>query len=156
MEELKAHVSTEVNMGLSKKLTPYGLLLTFDGYGAPAEFCFSIERLYRVLSELPSLLGMRALGTPHIVEVTEKGIAGLSGFTFIMESHISIHTYIEKGFVTVDIYSCKEFDTTGAIEYLTNNFLTESHEIHTIVRGIRFNEDTRYESLKKPRPHMRP
>jgi hypothetical protein len=82
-------------------LSAYGLLLTFDGYGADAARCTDEQLLLKVLRELPALIQMRRLGEPHLVRVDEPGIAGLSGFTFIMESHISIHTYAERGFVTL-------------------------------------------------------
>ena len=124
-----------------KPLPPhaYGLLLTLDGYGASEKICADISGLYRFLEQLPGLIGMRPIGSPHIVSVEEAGIAGLSGFTFIMESHISIHTYQEKGFVTADVYSCKNFDTKKVARYLSEYFHTSASESHTIIRGAQFS-----------------
>lgn len=119
--------------------TAYGLLLTFDGYGASRELCANTGHLIRVLKALPDQIGMRRLGEPHTVRVDEPGIAGLSGFTFIMESHVSIHTYEERGFVTVDVYSCKDFDTTRATSFIASAFHIASYETNVIVRGTRFN-----------------
>ncbi len=116
----------------------YGLLLSFDGYGAPGGVLEDSEYLYSVLVNLPHKIGMRPLGLPQVISVEEPGIAGLSGFTFIMESHISIHTYKERGFVTVDIYSCKWFDSTQVVALLADAFQTTSHEVSEIVRGKRF------------------
>jgi S-adenosylmethionine decarboxylase len=99
------------------------------------------------------MLNMRSLGFPHIVSVQEKGIKGLSGFTFIMESHISIHTYVERGFVTADIYSCKQFNTNEAADYLADIFKIRTFETSVLVRGSRFNEKT--PSIRRPRPRMR-
>lgn len=121
------------------EINPYGLLLAFDGYDADPASTGSEQILEEVLRTLPTKIGMRVLGTPHIVRITEAGIAGLSGFTFIMESHISIHTYEERGFVTADIYSCKQFDTKIVIECLTNAFAIASYETQQLTRGIRFN-----------------
>lgn len=116
----------------------YGLLLTFDGYGADKKRCTDTGRLYTFLSNLPATFGMRPLGFPHIVTVDEPGIRGISAFTFIIESHISIHTYSERGFVTVDVYSCKAFDTDHATAILQSYFSTDSHTTKVLVRGTQF------------------
>lgn len=130
----------------------YGLLLTFDGYGASRARCANTGALYRFLYDLPGIIGMRRLGFPHIVRVDEPGIKGLSGFTFIMESHVSIHTYEERGFVTADIYSCKTFDVEHVIATLVAYFSTDSHAVSTHVRGTRFNvESSHPRQRKRPR-----
>jgi len=113
----------------------YGILLAFDGYGADRRRCADTGKLYRFLYDLPGTIGMRRLGFPHIVRVDEPGIKGLSGFTFIMESHVSIHTYEERGFVTADVYSCKPFDTARITAMLATYFGTATHSARTLVRG---------------------
>ncbi len=118
----------------------YGLLLAFDGYDASSERCADVDLLRSVLLELPETIGMRRLGEPHTVSVDEPGISGLSGFTFIMESHISIHTYSERGFVTADIYSCKWFDADVAARFLADAFAIPSYETSHVVRGLRFDK----------------
>jgi S-adenosylmethionine decarboxylase len=130
----------------------YGLLLTFDGYGADTKRCADTGQLYRFLFDLPSAIGMRRLGFPHIVRVDEPGICGLSGFVFIMESHISIHTYKERGFVTADIYSCRVFDTDHARAMLTSFFKTTSHDAHVIVRGKTFAPRSPTDPRQRKRP----
>lgn len=130
----------------------YGLLLAFDGYNASPEACADTTLLIQVLNELPARIGMRPLGEPHVVSVEEPGIAGLSGFRFIMESHISIHTYEERGFVTADIYSCKAFDAELAARFLCEAFSVPSYEHSVITRGARFHL---LPHLPSPRPHAR-
>jgi S-adenosylmethionine decarboxylase len=107
----------------------YGLHLMLDAYGALGERLSDMALLYRTLAELPGLIGMRRVGLPQVLEVDEEGIAGLSGFVFIMESHISIHTYSERGFITIDIYSCKDFDHGKAAAYLREVFAFSSADI---------------------------
>ena len=117
----------------------YGLLLAFDGYEASNDACANVDLLHSILVELPEKIGMRRIGEPRSVAVDEPGIAGLSGFTFIMESHISIHTYTERGFVTADIYSCKWFDVEVAARFLAEAFGITSYETNHTVRGTRFH-----------------
>jgi len=128
-----------MNAARASSTDPYGLLLTLDGYGAPQERCNDHRLLKRVLTELPFEIGMRILDGPYTVEVDEPGIAGLSGFIFIIESHISIHTYAERGFVTVDVYSCKPFDADVAIRFIGSSFELSSWETELVKRGRRFN-----------------
>jgi S-adenosylmethionine decarboxylase len=116
----------------------YGLQLTLDGYAAKQELCSDVAHLYNLLMELPGHIGMRRVGFPHIIQITEPGIKGLSGFVFIMESHISIHTYEERGFVTADVYSCKNFDETKTQNYLIEAFGIQAFESNTAIRGKRF------------------
>jgi S-adenosylmethionine decarboxylase len=130
---------------------PYGLLFALDGYGASPIACGDADLLLRALRELPLLIGMRPLGEPHVVQVDEPGSAGLSGFTFIMESHISIHTYTERGFVTADIYSCKEFNTLVADRYLCSLFKIGSAERTIIPRGLHFNAKYSSQSMRSVR-----
>lgn len=116
----------------------YGLQLTLDGYAADQKLCGNVAHIYDLLMTLPAHIGMRRVGFPHIIQITEAGIKGLSGFVFIMESHISIHTYEERGFVTADVYSCKTFDEKKTREYITQAFGIQAYESNIAVRGRQF------------------
>ncbi|MCD5381570.1 MAG: S-adenosylmethionine decarboxylase [Candidatus Pacebacteria bacterium] len=37
----------------------------------------------------------------------KKDPGGLSGFVMIAESHVSLHTFPNRGFVTIDVYTCQ-------------------------------------------------
>lgn len=117
----------------------YGKQLLFDGYAADAQSCADVSKLYNFLMKLPDRIGMRRVGFPQIIQITEAGIKGLSGFVFIMESHISIHTYEERGFVTADVYSCKTFDEKTLITHLVSAFGIQAFETQSIIRGRQFD-----------------
>lgn len=135
------------------KHPPYGLLLALDGYGAPSEVCADPLVLSNFLERFPGEIGMRALGCPEIVHVDEPGVRGLSGFTFIIESHISVHTYEERGFISVDVYSCRSFDIEFATARIVDTFNLVSFETKVLTRGRHFNNPS---FSKIPRPHLRP
>jgi S-adenosylmethionine decarboxylase len=63
---------------------------------------------------------------------------GVSGIVLIAESHISIHTFPDKGFVTLDIFSCRDFDIDAAIEYFSSVFHPESYDKQVLMRGREF------------------
>lgn len=61
---------------------------------------------------------------------------GATGFILLEESHISIHTWPEKNYVAIDVFSCKAFDI-GKINNLIKDFFeTETIETKVINRGI--------------------
>src|SRR3989344_3263678 len=96
-----------------------------DAYDCDKKVLDDANLLYKLLDELPTKLGMRKMIKPYIVSTegnNAKDPGGWSGFVLIEESHISFHTFVKRGFVTIDIYSCKQFDTEIAVEYLKKFF----------------------------------
>ena len=59
---------------------------------------------------------MHKMTLPHAVKWLDPGatIEGISAFVMIAESHISIHTFPEKDYVFMDVFSCKSFDAEKA------------------------------------------
>jgi S-adenosylmethionine decarboxylase len=61
---------------------------------------------------------------------------GVSGTVVIAESHLSIHTWPEVGYVAVDIYTCGGLDPRLGFEYLGRALGATSCRIQEIVRGL--------------------
>jgi len=129
-------------MVVEEQKTNFGVHLTIDGYRGNKEKLNSFEIVFNVLDKLPGELGMGKLTTPYVViapPVTEKDQGGFSGFVIIAESHISIHTFPEKGFISADVYTCKnDMDTDKIINYFKSSFELEEVEVNKIIRGIKF------------------
>ncbi len=70
-----------------------------------------------VLRELPGRIGMRIIAGPVVVE-GDPSNPGWTGFVVIDKSHISIHTFTEGSRVSVDVYSCKSFESGEVEDYL--------------------------------------
>lgn len=117
---------------------PYGLHLTLDGYGANPSLLEDVGLLYETLNGLPALIGMQKIGFPHIAQFKEKEIAGISGIIMIVESHMSIHTYSKKDFLSMDVYSCKWFDHEKVVEHVKGVYGIKETEINVVERGKRF------------------
>ncbi len=122
----------------------FGPHLMLDGYGCDKKKLQDLNLIYRILDELPTQIGMTKIMPPYVFKYS--GVKpedwGLSGFVLIAESHISIHTFPEKNFVSVDIFSCKTFDLEFAGEYLKNAFGMEKVECNVLDRGTEFPKDT--------------
>lgn len=119
----------------------FGLHLMLDAYKCNSDKLNDGEFVYRLLDDLTERIDMTQLTKPYVVYAKGNGDhdgGGWSGFVMIEESHISIHTFPERGFVTADVYSCKEFDTEKTIEYFKSTL--ESDDIETFLqkRGNRY------------------
>ena len=62
---------------------------------------------------------------------------GVSGVAILAESHISIHTWPERGYAAVDIFMCGKCDPSDSIGVIKDSFIPDSIEINNIRRGIR-------------------
>lgn len=94
-----------------------------------------------MLQELPAKMGMRVLIPPYVVNAPandKKDPGGFSGFVMIQESHISVHTFPRRRFVSIDLYSCKNFEPAPAIAYFKRTFGISELEINTVVRGTKY------------------
>lgn len=116
----------------------FGMHLMFDAVNCDIEVLDDANLLYGLLDTLPVKLKMRSMIKPYIVKTpgnNKRDPGGWSGFTLIEESHISFHTFVKRGFVTVDIYSCKKFNSKLAINELKKFFRTNDAETVVEVRG---------------------
>jgi S-adenosylmethionine decarboxylase len=68
-----------------------------------------------------------------------KDPGGWSGFVVIEESHISIHTFPAKGFVSADVYTCKNgMDLDFILYYFKEKFELQDIEQNFIKRGTKY------------------
>lgn len=123
------------------KLIPFGLHLIIDAYNCDPKILNDKKLVYNILDNLPKKIGMRKLMKPYVLfaESNEKrDPGGWSGFVMIQESHISLHTFIKRRFITADVYSCKEFDPKVVIKYFKKAFKTKDMDCSVEVRGKRY------------------
>jgi S-adenosylmethionine decarboxylase len=111
-----------------------------DGYGSDRDKLTDINYIYDFLSNYPAEIEMTKIMPPYVFRYS--GVRpedwGISGFVLIAESHISIHTFPEKRYLSLDIFSCKEFDGQKAIEDVKRLFSLEKIEIRNLERGLEF------------------
>ena len=116
--------------------------LIIDGYGGDYEQMQDVDLIYRFLDECPSSIGMTKVTPPHVY--TYHGPKpqdwGVSGFVIIAESHISVHTFPERGYINVDVFSCKEFDTEVAVREIREVFSLSQIKMWTLERGLEYSQ----------------
>ena len=118
----------------------FGPHLILEAYGCPKAALADLSIISQALDAYPEKLDMTKIMPPYVFRysgaVPEDW--GVSGVVLIAESHISIHTFPDKGFVTLDIFSCREFDIQAAIDYFCQIFKPESYEKQVLMRGREF------------------
>jgi len=68
------------------------------------------------------------------IEFTPQGITAVC---LLSESHLSIHTWPEKNYAAVDVFTCGEHtNPQSACDFLINAFESKKHRITIIERGI--------------------
>lgn len=114
-----------------------------EGYGCDRKKLLDMRRVFKFLNNLPNLIGMHKISTPYVIDYDggEKPKDwGFSGMVLIAESHISIHTFPEKNFVSIDVYSCKIFSKEKVVKIFKQYFSPKSVEINLVIRGKKFEK----------------
>ncbi|MBC7544165.1 MAG: adenosylmethionine decarboxylase [Candidatus Sericytochromatia bacterium] len=118
----------------------FGPHLMLDGSGCERSKLEDMALISSVLDGLPNAIGMTKIMPPYVFRysgaVPEDW--GVSGIVLIAESHISIHTFPDKGFLSVDIFSCKDFDVEFATDYMVRTFGIKDVEQQLLQRGREF------------------
>jgi S-adenosylmethionine/arginine decarboxylase-like enzyme len=124
----------------------FGKSFHLDIYGVAANKCDDLELSYRYLEELVDLIDMTIFFGPIVVHGPRKNgqevypdKAGVSAVVFLIESSITIHTIKDKGFVSIDVYTCGCLDDNVQKKILsfTKDVFGFSHcETSILNRGI--------------------
>ena len=113
-----------------------------DGYGGKKKSLDDRDFVYGALYELPGKIGMKKMGDPVIYRAKPNGKkdpGGWSGFVVIQESHISIHTFPGRGFISADVYTCKNgIDVKYVEKYFKKKFGLADIELNFVKRGTRY------------------
>lgn len=98
--------------------------LIIDGYSGNQEILRDEAFLRKWLEDYPARIGMTRISPPYVIRYAGPVLQdwGISGLVFIAESHIGIHTFVEQNYVNIDVFSCKDFDTDGAIQDFREGF----------------------------------
>ncbi len=129
--------------------------LILDGLGGDEAKLGDEAVVSSFLDRYPAKIGMTKISSPHVY--TYRGAKaedwGVSGFVLIAESHISIHTFPFRGYINVDIFSCKEFDAPGAAEDVAAAFGLAHVQTCLLRRGLdNLGEEAGLEAAPLGRP----
>lgn len=129
----------------------FGEHFMLDGYMGNYEKLNNRDSVFQILTDLVIKLDMHALSEPQVFFAPgndSRDPGGWSGFVVIEESHISVHTFPAKGFVSADVYTCKNgMDIEFIKKYFIDIFDLQNTETHFVVRGTRYPVENIYPLL---------
>lgn len=127
----------------------FGEHLMIDGYGGSFEKMWDKDLVFKTVDELPAKQGMTKLSETVLKECIGNDIkdpGGLSAYVMINESHISVHTFPTKGFVSIDFYTCRNgINVDEVTNYFKTAFDLKDVEINFVKRGTHYPEGNLYD-----------
>ncbi len=121
----------------------FGLHLMLDGYDCDRSKLADADFIRNFLNEFPEDIGMTKLMSPYVsrYEDADRKRWGLSGFVLIAESHVSIHTFPDEETISVDVFSCRNFDIEAAESKIVEGFGIRRIERNILDRGVEYPKD---------------
>jgi S-adenosylmethionine decarboxylase len=113
-------------------VNPLGIHLLLDLAGAPFATLDDPDLVEAALVETVAAMGAQVLGV-HLHRLEPQGI---SGVVVITESHLTIHTWPERGEAAVDLFTCGDAARArAAIEALIARLGATVSSLREISRG---------------------
>ncbi|MBR9683492.1 hypothetical protein GOV03_03040 [Candidatus Woesearchaeota archaeon] len=121
-----------------KKKKVFGYELLLDCYNCKDGVCGDLAHCYSYLDKLVAFIGMTKQEPPTVFRTDRKSFpdkAGLSGWVPLVESSIVIHTLSKTNFISINVYSCKEFEQKKVITFTKKYFKPKKIEKNFLLRG---------------------
>ncbi len=114
-------------------LTYAGTHLTIDLWGAKR--LDDLHFIERTMREAVAATGATLLRIDlHHFEPN----GGVSGVALLAESHMSIHTWPERGYAALDVFTCGTCEPHKAVHVLKRAFEPETVQVNELKRGMTF------------------
>jgi S-adenosylmethionine decarboxylase proenzyme, Bacillus form len=111
----------------------FGRHVAVDTWGVDFDLLNDAEVLQSHMVEAAEACGATVLS----VQAKQFEPQGATVLVMLSESHLSIHTYPERGFAAIDCYTCGEtVDPQLAIDYLVSVLKPTSAHAKKLVRGL--------------------
>jgi len=111
----------------------FGRHVAVDAWGVDFDLLNNADALQAHLVEAAEACGATVLS----VQSRKFEPQGATVLVLLSESHLSIHTYPEKGFAAIDCYTCGEtVDPQLAVDYLVETLKPKSVFAKKLIRGV--------------------
>jgi len=116
----------------------HGYHLIIDGFTTAPHLLADGQAIDRILRIIVQKIGMKLIDGPFITkyDAQDEADSGITGVAILAESHIAVHTWPNKGYFAIDIFSCKPFDVERTNSYLRSEFGMGLHMQQFVSRGI--------------------
>lgn len=112
---------------------PWGKSVSIDLFDCEMEPISNPALIQKYVADVIILINMVAHGPCHIERFGYGELEGYSAMQFIETSSITIHCDEPGKRAFIDIFSCKDFDETSAVQF-SKEFFKASSEKHTTLQ----------------------
>lgn len=132
-------------------MTIEGKHIIIDGFECDSSHLNNITYLEKLLKKAAIDAGMEVLNS-YFYQFEPQGVTGI---LVLSTSHISIHTWPEERYASLDFYTCGNQDPIDQVESLLKGLSTKRAMIYSIPRGfthpqlITCKEITAFDSPKR-------
>ena len=133
--------------------------LVIDGYEADPSSLTDVDLVHDFLDWFPDRIGMPRIAPPQVYTHQSHKAQdwGVSGFVLIAESHITVHTFPDRRYLNVDIFSCREFDADESLGIVKKWFGLDRTESRVLDRGLEYLDmDEAYTGMVRERLSLQP
>ena len=122
-------------------MEPVGHHYVAEASGCDASIIGKVETVEGILTRAAEVAGV----TIWAISFHRFAPNGVSGVIVISESHLSVHTWPEHGYVALDIFTCgDDAKPEAAVEHALKAFGAKSMHITEISRGLQEGGDKQF------------
>jgi S-adenosylmethionine decarboxylase len=123
------------------EMEPVGHHYVAEGSGCNPDIIGRVETVEQILVRAAEVAGV----TVWSISFHRFSPNGVSGVVVISESHLSVHTWPEYGYVALDIFTCgNAAKPEAAVQYALKEFGASSMHITEITRGLEEGGDRQF------------
>jgi S-adenosylmethionine decarboxylase len=123
---------------------PVGHHYIAEASGCDAGIIGKVETVEGILTRAAEVAGV----TIWAISFHRFAPNGVSGVIVISESHLSVHTWPEHGYVALDIFTCgDDAKPEAAVEHALKAFGAKSMHITEVTRGLQEGDKQFYHSI---------
>jgi S-adenosylmethionine decarboxylase len=123
------------------QVNPVGHHYVAEGSGCNPETIGRVEAVEQVLVRAAKVAAVNVWS----ISFHRFSPNGVSGVVVISESHLSVHTWPEYGYVALDIFTCgNTAKPEAAVQYALKEFGASAIHITEITRGLEENGDRQF------------
>lgn len=105
--------------------------IVLDLFGCPTDLLNDLEKIESILAKAAELAGATILKSAF----HKFNPQGVTGIIIVAESHLAIHTWPEKNYAAVDIFTCGRTNPKAACELIIKKFSPKDYQITELRRG---------------------
>jgi S-adenosylmethionine decarboxylase len=126
-------------------MSHFGDHLIIDCYGCNFDALSSEKSMEATILGIVFRANMKLMADPVIYEakaISEKDKGGYTGFAVITESHISLHSFPYRGYISIDVYTCRnDLNHTYITKLIEDIYKPKDIDITVVKRGLKFPEE---------------